>query len=150
PQQVRVVHVLGLRILLDDLLRQVERPAELRRGAQVRLVERVGNVVEATLVVALREIQRVVVHAARQQRDHHRCTQDPHAAGAQCRPSVSCNADTSSGPRRSASIPDTAASAPATVVITGTPSWTARSRMAFSSNSDARPSGVLSTSWISP
>ena len=49
-------------------------------------------------------------------------------------------------PRRSASMPETAASEPATVVITGTPSATARSRMAFSSYSEARPRGVLSTS----
>src|SRR5262249_48870281 len=115
-----------------------------------RRVSEVGLRLGSEVVVLPRQVEGVVVGArGSEHREPRQHREGPRASSRQPH-RASCSAATSSGPRFSASRPETAASAPATVVMTGTPTDSAHLRIAFSSYSDARPSGVLITSWISP
>jgi hypothetical protein len=143
PQQVGVVHPLRLGVVGDDLLRVVDRAAEVARRRGIPLLEQVGLALRPPVVVLPGQVEGVVVGAGGKEED--RQTERQADPPRDTDHTISCSAATSSGPRDSASIPDTAASAPATVVITGTPREIALSRIAFSSYSEARPSGVLMT-----
>src|SRR5262249_25433276 len=125
-----------------------DRLIELLGLCGIHVVDRIRHALGAAVVVLLREVIGVVVGAGRGEHSGHRQQRDdagdpPRDLRAHV---FSCSAETSSGPRPSASMPETAASALATVVITGTPRATARSRIAFSSYSDTRPRGVFRTS----
>src|SRR5262249_26290191 len=122
-----------------------------RPGVRVRVrvqgIARVDRLGLGHLEVAPRRVERVEVRAAGQCYGKAQGEGEQGQSGAHV---VSCSVRTSSGPFRMASIPETPASAPAMVVIVGTPWRSAVARMALSSYCEARPSGVLMTSVTSP